>query len=55
MERLRLDRDGAFDRLRDEARASRRRISEVAEELLQAVEKLNFVPHTPGSDSRRSG
>jgi len=55
MERLRLDRDGAFDRLRDEARASRRRISEVAEELLQAVEKLNFVPHTPGGDSRRSG
>jgi len=44
MERLRVDRDEAFERLRDDARASRRRISEVAEELLRCVERLNALP-----------
>jgi len=41
MERLRIDRDTAFERLRDDARGSRRRITEVAEELLRCVERLN--------------
>lgn len=41
MERLRVDRDTAFEKLRDDARAKRRRMSEVAEELLQCVERIN--------------
>jgi len=46
MERLHVDRDAAFDALRDDARSSRRRINEVAEELVAAAERLNrvFVP-----------
>jgi response regulator NasT len=46
MERLHVDRDAAFDALRDDARSSRRRINEVAEELVAATERLNrvFVP-----------
>jgi response regulator NasT len=43
MERLRLDRDLAFDALRDEARSRRRRINEVAEELVAAADRLNRV------------
>lgn len=43
MERLRLDREAAFTLLRDEARARRRRLSELAEELLLAVEKINAL------------
>ncbi len=46
MERLRIGRDTAFDTLRAEARSERRRIDEVAEELLLAAEKLNrLVAH----------
>jgi response regulator NasT len=41
MERLRLDRDAAFARLRDMARPQRRRVSEVAEEVVRAVDLLN--------------
>jgi two-component system, response regulator PdtaR len=41
MERLRIGRDVAFDTLRADARSQRRRIDEVAEELLLAAEKLN--------------
>ncbi len=41
MERLRIDRDAAFARLRDSARAQRRRVSEVAEDLLRAADTLN--------------
>lgn len=43
MERLRVDRDTAFERLRNEARTKRRRMSELAEELLLAAEKLNAL------------
>lgn len=41
MERQRVDRRQAFELLRARARAERRKIGEVAEELLQSVEKLN--------------
>jgi response regulator NasT len=58
MERLRIDRDRAFERLRDDARASRRRINEVAEELLRCVERLNGLakdPHAPPEPRPRRG
>jgi response regulator NasT len=41
MERRRLDRQQAFESLRSAARSQRRKISEVAEELLAAAELLN--------------
>jgi response regulator NasT len=41
MERHRVDRDAAFACLRDAARAQRRRVSEVAADLLRAVDTLN--------------
>ena len=43
MERLHLDRDAAFDALRDDARSRRQRINEVAEGLVAAAERLNRV------------
>jgi response regulator NasT len=46
MERLRVDRTHAFEALRDDARARRQRIGEVAEELLLAAELINGV-HSP--------
>jgi response regulator NasT len=45
MERERLDRNLAFEMLRDYARSQRRKISEVAEELLGAVEFANQLRH----------
>jgi response regulator NasT len=50
MERSRLSRDDAFDRLRCISRAQRRRLSEVADELLKSVETLNAT--TGASDYR---
>lgn len=41
MERLRLSRDQAFERLRGLARAQRRRLSDIAEQFLTSVECLN--------------
>jgi two-component system, response regulator PdtaR len=41
VERLRLDRDSAFARLRDTARNQRRRVAEVAEQVVIAAEILN--------------
>jgi AmiR/NasT family two-component response regulator len=41
IERLQVDRTQAFEALRDEARLRRRRIAEVAEELLSATELIN--------------
>jgi len=41
MERLRLDRNTAFVRLRDAARTQRRRVSHLAEDILKAAELLN--------------
>jgi two-component system, response regulator PdtaR len=55
MERLRMGRESAFDALREEARSSRRRISDVAEELLQCVERLNGVRQAAEGRARRSG
>jgi AmiR/NasT family two-component response regulator len=57
MERLRLDRGKAFSVLRDHARSTRRRVSEVAEELLQSLERVNATtggatqPPAAASDS----
>lgn len=42
MERRRLGRQQAFDLLRSTARSQRRRIGEVAQELLAAAELLNI-------------
>lgn len=43
MERYRLDRGEAFEMLRDYARSSRRKLTEVAGELLDALEKVNKI------------
>lgn len=53
MERLRLTRDAAFERLRSEARARRQRISELAAELLDSAERLNTVGATPSRSGTR--
>jgi AmiR/NasT family two-component response regulator len=55
MERLRVDRDTAFEKLRDEARAKRRRMNEVAEELLQCVERINSFSVGSATRARRTG
>jgi response regulator NasT len=52
MERLRLDREAAFDALRDDARSQRRRINEVAEELVAAADRLNRVSAPPRRKAR---
>jgi response regulator NasT len=44
MERYRLNRDQAFEALRFHARSQRRRIEEVADEILQATEHLGLPP-----------
>jgi AmiR/NasT family two-component response regulator len=41
MERHRISRVAAFDRIRSEARSSRRKISEIANELLELTEGRN--------------
>jgi len=46
MERQRLDRQMAFEALRRQARSQRRKIAEVAEEILSAAETLN-APRPP--------
>ncbi len=43
VERLRLDRQEAFETLRRHARSHRRTVSEVAEQLLSSVESLNAL------------
>ena len=42
MERNHLDRDTAFALLRDRARSSRRKVSEIADEILRAIEMATF-------------
>lgn len=42
LERYRVDRQQAFDLLRDHARGQRRKVTDLAEELLRAAEALNF-------------
>lgn len=41
MERYRIDRDTAFEMMREHARSNRRKLNDVAKELLQAAELLN--------------
>jgi response regulator NasT len=41
VERLRLDRETAFARMRDGARSRRKRVSQIAAEIIQASEVLN--------------
>jgi response regulator NasT len=53
MERMRIDRDTAYERLRDEARAKRRRMSEIAEEILQSAELINSFANNSSSRPRR--
>lgn len=49
MEREHLDRHSAFDVLRDYARSQRRKIKDVAEELIRAIEFANqILPTKPG-------
>lgn len=43
MERVHLDRHSAFDLLRDYARSQRRKIKDVADELIRAVEFVNQI------------
>lgn len=43
MERHRLNNDQAFELLRSKARAQRRKVSELAEEVIQASEQVNFL------------
>ena len=52
MERHRLDRQAAFEALRQYARSTRRKISECAEEILTAVEQLNKVGTTRDGRNR---
>lgn len=47
MERLRLNRDKAFETLRNAARTQRRRLDEVASELLKSVESINSATAAP--------
>ena len=48
MERHRLDRGTAFEVLRDHARANRRKLNDVAAELLDGIEKINQIKPVPG-------
>jgi response regulator NasT len=50
MERERLDRRAAFEVLRSRARSQRRKIAEVADEILSAAETLNGSPPPRGSE-----
>ena len=47
MERYRLDRAAAFEALRDHARSTRRKLTDVAAELLDSVEKANQIQPAP--------
>jgi AmiR/NasT family two-component response regulator len=56
MERSRLSREQAFERLRGLARTQRRRLSDVAEQFLTSVECLNgglsAIPRPSGEVSK---
>jgi AmiR/NasT family two-component response regulator len=52
MERYKLDRDGAFEALRDYARSNRRKLNDVAKELLLAAETLNQFQTSTALQSR---
>lgn len=44
MERFRVNEDDAFNLLRQQAREQRRKISELAQEIVAAAEKINLAP-----------
>lgn len=54
MERLRLDRNSAFEMLREDARRRRQKMSEVADELLRSVERLNSCAQPASTRARRN-
>jgi response regulator NasT len=54
MERYKIDRDAAFDRLRDYARSNRVKIHDVANHLLNAAECLNKFNAPPPAADRAS-
>jgi response regulator NasT len=47
MERFRLDRHRAIGLLRDNARSQRRRLADIAEEVLTSVERINAAVGAP--------
>jgi len=51
MERFRLNRDAAFDLLRDRARAERRKLLDLADEMVRAAESMS---HSPSRDPKRN-
>ena len=53
MERHRLDEDAAFQMLRAKARASRRKLADLAEELVRAAELLSASPTGSGAQGGR--
>lgn len=53
MERLHLDREAAFEKLRDDSRARRQRMSDVAGELLRCAERLNALAFASGKPRAR--
>jgi two-component system, response regulator PdtaR len=54
MERFRLDRHRAIGLLRDNARSQRRRLADIAEEVLASVERINAALGAP-QDSKGTG
>jgi AmiR/NasT family two-component response regulator len=44
MERFRVTEDDAFNLLRSQARDQRRKISELAQDIVSAAEKINLAP-----------
>ncbi len=53
MERHRISEQGAFERLRVNARSSRSKVHALADQVIQACEKLNALAVDPGGKSRQ--
>lgn len=52
MERQRLGRQDAFEILRAQARTERRKLIDLAREIVLAVERVNLIPAVPAGDAR---
>jgi response regulator NasT len=52
MERYRLDREGAFELLRERARSERRKLAGLAQEILHATELLSFTAPKRSQEKR---
>ncbi len=52
MERRRLSRQDAFEMLRAQARTERRKLIELAREVVLAVEKINLISAVPAAEAR---